>query len=127
MTYSYACPVGHSFEKQFRIGEAPSNVECLGDNASCSNLAGRDYGTDFKSIMFGVVDPFRNFHLSSKKMRAESEQQRYVDGPTDNFERKTLEKTYGRSYIGDDTSTLTKHSQESIERYKDRKRSGERV
>jgi len=121
MTYSYRCSIGHRFEENFRIGEAPNAVCCR----ACDHQATRDFGADFSGVTFGVVDPFRSFDLSVKKSRAEGEQQRHLDAPRDNFERKTLERTLGRTYIGNDTSGMSKHARAGIEAYQSKKLAGE--
>ena len=121
MTYSYQCSDGHRSEVQFRIGEQAAQVACH----QCEKLADRDFGSDFSGVTFGVVDPFRSYDLSSKKIRAEGEQQRIIDAPRDSYERKILEKAYGRTYVGDDTSGMTQNARDGIEAYKHKKKIGD--
>ncbi len=121
MTYSYACPTGHTFELQREIGTAPSETRCVGLNNSCSNKAFRDFAADFAGVTFAPIDPFRSYDLSSAKARAEGDQQRHIDAPRDSFERKHLEKILGRTYIGNDTSVLRKQAQDGIKMYQESK------
>lgn len=123
MTYSYRCRLGHTFEQQFPIGEAWRNMPCR----FCDHHAERDFAADFAGVTIGIVDPYRTFHLGSAATKAEGEQQRALDAPRDNFERKRLERDFGRMYVGDDVGCLRPNAQRGIEMYRDKKASGERV
>jgi hypothetical protein len=115
MTYSYNCSEGHSFEAILPIGEAEPESLCF-----CGEKAFRDYAADFAGATISVMDPYRNYHLSSRAQRIEGEQQRRLDAPQDNFERKRLEKDLGRLYIGNDTGCLRKEARRGIEMYQDK-------
>lgn len=115
MIYSYRCSIGHAFEENFPIGEAPTSCICWG----CNLQADRDYATDFAHVTIAPVDPFRSYDLSSAKSVAEGVQQRNIDAPRDSFERKHLEKSLGRTYIGNDYGTLRPAAQKSIKAHQE--------
>lgn len=119
MIYSYACPCGHTFELQFAIGEAPEKTQCTYLHNSCSNPAFRDYHADFSGVTIAPVDPFRSYDLSTAKSIAEGVQQRNIDAPRDSFERKHLETSLGRTYIGNDYGTLRPAAQKSIKAHQE--------
>ena len=130
MTYSYRCRSGHAFEANFPVGAAARTLPCRGISTvtapcacevPCELYAERDFAADFAGVTIGIVDPYRTFHLGSKATKAEGEQQRALDAPRDNFERKRLERDFGRTYIGDDVGCLRKSGQLGIEMYREQK------
>ncbi len=122
MKFSYACDKGHSFTVDFAPGNAPESTSCL----SCigahggQHYARRDYSADFASHSVNTGDPFRSYHLSTKKDKAAAEQQRKIGGPTDNFERKRDERERGIKYVGSDTSGMTANARRGIELAKEK-------
>lgn len=113
MTFTYVCPAGDHFEAAFLIGQAPESVPCV----ACPQSAARCYGEDWDTLQL-KQDPFRTFHLGAKKHAAESEQQRPIGGPQDMVEKRAIEAATGRSYVGDDTSGMTKAARRGIEKFK---------
>jgi hypothetical protein len=115
MVFSYKCVLGHAAELSFAVGMAPREVLCPIDE-DVPHLTLRDYAADFSSQQLDTGDPFRSYHLSAKKDSAAVTQQRHIEGPTDNFERKRIEAATGRRYIGNDTDGMTKNARAAIDR-----------
>jgi len=130
MTFTYRCVLDHVSEHEFKVGAAPAQVKCPVvfrgfRNAKCFHLARRDFAADASSITVGVVDPFRSFHLSTKKDAAAQHQQREIGGPTDSFERRRIEKQRGIQFVGDDTSGMSAAARRGIEKARDKVSCGE--
>ncbi len=129
MKFTYRCEFGHVTESDFKVGCAPEQMICpvRGPINSRNHMHGakRDFAADFASVTIGAIDPFRCYHLSTKKEAAAQRQQREIGGPTDSFERKRLERDHGIRFIGDDTSTLKPKAQRGIEEVKAKIKAGE--
>lgn len=122
MKYSYKCGCANSTEiSEHKCGEAPDN---LGECPFCQQKISRDLAADLGDVVFGVVDAFRSYALSTAKSKEEARQERHIGGPQDSFERKYLEKTQGIQYVGNDTSGFTAKAQRGIEQYADKKAAG---
>lgn len=118
--YAYRCPTHGILNVEFPLGKAPASVACE------DGIAVRYFGPDALP-QIAAMDPFRAYDLSPRKEAAQVEQQRYVVAPRDRFEARRQERELGRTYVGDDTSGMTKNAQKAVELYRDRKRAGERV
>lgn len=82
----------------------------------CGVPGRRDLAADILTQHTSHNDPWRAYHLSTKKERAAQEQQRPIGGPRDRFEKREMERATGRIYIGDDTSSLRPKSRDAIEK-----------
>jgi len=123
--FSYKCNCQDGSEEiEFPIGKAPAFLQQCKE---CGALVSRDYHSDFATVNIAAIDPYRKYHLSSRKMHEEARQQRTIGGPQDNIERKRLERENGITYVGDDTSGFSKKARRGIERQLDKKRAGEVV
>ena len=126
MIYSYSCKTQNDeclAEADFRVGKAPRELE-----AKCPKhhlLYSRDFGRDFPTLSINESDPYRKYHLGTKKIEAEGNQQRKIGGPSDKFELRQNEAKYGIKYIADDTSGMSAKAQRGIDRYRDKVRQGE--
>jgi hypothetical protein len=98
------------------VGQAPDAV--YHEHPHARAVARRYYGPEAMP-QIGVVDPFRSFHLGTKKDRAAQEQNREIGGPQDSFERKRMEREMGVSFVGDDTSGMTAKAKRGISKYQD--------
>lgn len=114
--YVYSCARNHITENEYPMGEAESSVVC-----KCGGIANRDYA----AVQIVNDDSFRRYHLSTKKESEAVRQQRVIDGPTDKFEARRMERELGRTYIGDDASLLRPAGQRAVESHKDRVKSGQ--
>lgn len=125
MRYTYRCGHGHTSEKRFPIGEAPSCTACRVDG--CRGKATRDLFADLQSVQIQNDDPWRRAWLSPKTARALSEQNRPMDplAPKDKFERRHVERATGRNYIGDDASGLRPNVQKAIAAHEEKRRQRE--
>ena len=129
MKFSYVCPERHETEQDFPAGGAPRVSPCLyvipsvfASKRTCELQARRNFGVDFASASISTGDPFRSYHLSTAKARASGDQQRAIGGPTDNFERKRLERDTGVAFVGNDTSGMSAAARRGIEKFKERKK-----
>jgi len=123
LIFSYACGCDNGAEeKEFKVGEAPTD---LGQCPFCQQKIKRDFGTDVQTMQLGVIDPYRTYALSSRKMSEEARQQRRIGGPQDNTERRKLESQHGIQYVGNDTSGFSAKARRGIEQYQAKKRYGE--
>lgn len=104
----------HSVELEFPIGKAPADPLCPHHKQHMI----RNIAADVLSCRIDPHgdDPFRKYHLSWGRERAEGEQQRRIEGPRDRQEARDMGKALGRTYIGNDTSALTPREQRSLEK-----------
>lgn len=110
--YTFACPNGHGYE-------AWAGFDDIWAECPDHGVPGpRDFLCDLQSQSIDTGDQFRKYHLSTRKERAAQHQQRPIEGPTDNFERRSMEKMFGRTYIGDSTESLRPSAQKAIAREK---------
>lgn len=133
MIFAYRCDHGHTIERMFKIGQAAEVVLCdvripgyvPGTFVDCGRAAVRDFAAEVETKTLGVVDPFRSFHLSTKKDSEAQRQQREIGGPTDTFERRRIEKERGVTFVGNDTSGMSDKARRGIEKWKDKVSCGE--
>lgn len=110
MRYTFRCSLHGHYE-----GLAPPD-DIWATCPECGVPYTRDLHADLVTQSIDTGDPFRKYHLSTAKERAAQAQGREIGGPKDNFERRLLEKTLGRKYIGDDASGLSAKGQRALEK-----------
>ena len=117
--YAYRCASGHRIDREFPLGKAARTAGMC----DCGTELQRYFGPDVLP-QIAATDPFRAFDLSPRKEKAQVEQQRAIDAPRDRIEANRMERDLGRTYVGDDTSMMSKPAQRGIAAWKDKKRAG---
>ncbi len=120
MIFAYRCSNEHLTHVEALVGQAPETNYCW-----CGAAGGRYFGPE--NVPQITADPFRSYHLSSRKEHAQARQQRYVAAPEDRPEAKRIERERGITFVGDDTSGMSAGARRGIEKHRDRVKSGEIV
>lgn len=104
--YAYACPLGHEIERTFPMGKAAPDVVCVPHQKIAPRV--------FSLPMVNENDPFRSWWKSNRGAHAFDERAPHCYLPRDAADAKRAGEYFGRTYIGDDVSTLKPEAQAAI-------------